>query len=109
MLTRSLTFTGDTTITLLREQWKKIVPHYRWIIHEVTFLGTPSTDLDTQVMSKGHCHYAQVGLSLIIHSSVRLTAAGVGVFIATPVDLRLSKDELHFSPLESEVRKGRGP
>ncbi|EJK60102.1 hypothetical protein THAOC_19611 [Thalassiosira oceanica] len=55
-----LFYTGDTTITLLREKWKSIVPHFRWIIHEVTFLGTPSTDLDTQVMNKGHCHYAQL-------------------------------------------------
>jgi len=55
-----LFYTGDTTITLLRERWREIVPKFKWIIHEVTFLGTPSTELDTNVMKKGHCHYAQI-------------------------------------------------
>ena len=34
-----LFYTGDTTITLLRERWRSILPKYKYIIHEVTFLG----------------------------------------------------------------------
>ena len=34
-----LFYTGDTTITLLRERWRSILPKYKFIIHEVTFLG----------------------------------------------------------------------
>ncbi|KAL7522875.1 hypothetical protein ACHAWX_007631, partial [Stephanocyclus meneghinianus] len=34
-----LFYTGDTTITLLRERWRQILPKYKYIIHEVTFLG----------------------------------------------------------------------
>ena len=34
-----LFYTGDTTITLLRERWRSILPKYKHIIHEVTFLG----------------------------------------------------------------------
>ncbi|KAK1743709.1 tRNase Z TRZ1 [Skeletonema marinoi] len=53
-------YTGDTTITLLRERWKEILPNYKYIIHEVTFLGPPSSDLDASVRAKGHTHYAQL-------------------------------------------------
>jgi len=53
-------YTGDTTISLLRERWKEILPHYKFIIHEVTFLGPPSSDLDNRVREKGHTHYAQL-------------------------------------------------
>lgn len=55
-----LFYTGDTTITLLRERWKSILPKYKYIIHEVTFLGPPSSELDSSVRSKGHTHYAQL-------------------------------------------------
>lgn len=34
-----LFYTGDTTITLLKERWKSILPKYKHVIHEVTFLG----------------------------------------------------------------------
>ena len=55
-----LFYTGDTTITLLRERWKEILPHYKYIIHEVTFLGAPSDELDNSAKEKGHTHYAQL-------------------------------------------------
>ncbi len=55
-----LFYTGDTQITLLRERWKEICPVYKYIIHEVTFLGPPSSDLDKSVQAKGHTHYAQL-------------------------------------------------
>ena len=54
-----LFYTGDTTITLLRERWRDICRVYKYIIHEVTFLGPPSSDLDNSVQKKGHTHYAQ--------------------------------------------------
>lgn len=34
-----LFYTGDTTITLLRERWRSVFPKYKYVIHEVTFLG----------------------------------------------------------------------
>jgi ribonuclease Z len=84
-----LFYTGDTTITLLRERWKSILPKYKYVIHEVTFLGEfctsslvvlsffcwfqallilsiqlklgpPSSELDSNVRNKGHTHYAQL-------------------------------------------------
>ena len=55
-----LFYTGDTTITLLRERWRDICRVYKYIIHEVTFLGPPSSDLDNSVQRKGHTHYAQL-------------------------------------------------
>mmetsp|Transcript_19833 Transcript_19833/g.42557 ORF Transcript_19833/g.42557 Transcript_19833/m.42557 type:complete len:596 (+) Transcript_19833:154-1941(+) len=55
-----LFYTGDTTITLLRERWREICRAYKYIIHEATFLGPPSSDLDSSVRAKGHTHYAQL-------------------------------------------------
>lgn len=55
-----LFYTGDTTIALLQERWREICPRYKYIIHEVTFLGEPSTNLDSSVRAKGHTHYAQL-------------------------------------------------
>lgn len=55
-----LFYTGDTKIDLLRERWKEICPRYKYIIHEVTFLGPPSSDLDSSAQAKGHTHYAQL-------------------------------------------------
>merc|ERR1712194_164294 len=55
-----LFYTGDTTIALLRERWRDICRAYRYIIHEVTFLGPPSADLDRSTRAKGHTHYAQL-------------------------------------------------
>jgi len=53
-------YTGDTQITLLRERWREICRKYKYIIHEVTFLGPPSSELDSAVAGKGHTHYAQL-------------------------------------------------
>ena len=56
-----LFYTGDTTINLLRERWREICrKKYKYIIHEVTFLGPPSSDLDSSSRAKGHTHYAQL-------------------------------------------------
>lgn len=55
-----LFYTGDTTINLLRERWKEILPKYKHMIHEVTFLGQPSSELDESSRRKGHTHYAQL-------------------------------------------------
>lgn len=53
-------YTGDTKIELLRTRYKEILPLYKYIIHEVTFLGEPSTTLDMSAEKKGHTHYAQL-------------------------------------------------
>ena len=55
-------YTGDTTIELLRTRWKDILfeSKYKYIIHEVTFLGAPSTKLDNSSKKKGHTHYSQL-------------------------------------------------
>jgi len=53
-------YTGDTQIDLLRERWREILPKYKVVIHEVTFLGQPSTELDESTKLKGHTHYAQL-------------------------------------------------
>jgi ribonuclease Z len=55
-----LFYTGDTTINLLRERWKEILPKYKHVIHEVTFLGKPSSELDESTRRKGHTHYSQL-------------------------------------------------
>jgi ribonuclease Z len=55
-----LFYTGDTTIHLLRKRWREILPKYPYIIHEVTFLGMPSSQLDATTQQKGHTHYAQL-------------------------------------------------
>jgi ribonuclease Z len=55
-----LFYTGDTTINLLKDRWEEILTKYRHIIHEVTFLGRPSSDLDATTAAKGHTHYAQL-------------------------------------------------
>eukprot|EP00532_Pseudo-nitzschia_australis_P012814 CAMPEP_0168207412 /NCGR_PEP_ID=MMETSP0140_2-20121125/1495_1 /TAXON_ID=44445 /ORGANISM="Pseudo-nitzschia australis, Strain 10249 10 AB" /LENGTH=642 /DNA_ID=CAMNT_0008133689 /DNA_START=119 /DNA_END=2047 /DNA_ORIENTATION=- len=55
-----LFYTGDTTIDLLRERYEDILPKYKHIIHEVTFLGQPSSELDESTKKKGHTHYSQL-------------------------------------------------
>ena len=55
-----LFYSGDTTIDLLKERWEEILPKYKYVIHEVTFLGKPSAELDEMVKRKGHTHYAQL-------------------------------------------------
>eukprot|EP00535_Pseudo-nitzschia_heimii_P005639 CAMPEP_0197191514 /NCGR_PEP_ID=MMETSP1423-20130617/23543_1 /TAXON_ID=476441 /ORGANISM="Pseudo-nitzschia heimii, Strain UNC1101" /LENGTH=611 /DNA_ID=CAMNT_0042644173 /DNA_START=75 /DNA_END=1911 /DNA_ORIENTATION=+ len=55
-----LFYTGDTTIDLLRDRHEEILPKYKHIIHEVTFLGQPSSKLDDSTRKKGHTHYSQL-------------------------------------------------
>ncbi|EOD13780.1 hypothetical protein EMIHUDRAFT_212273 [Emiliania huxleyi CCMP1516] len=55
-----LFYSGDTTIELLRARHADILPKYPAIIHEVTFFGKPSPELDQSVRQKGHTHYAQL-------------------------------------------------
>ena len=79
-------YTGDTTITLLRERWKEILPKYKYIIHEVTFLGPPSSDLDASVRAKGHTHYAQLHPWILAFPQT--------TFICVHWSLRYSKEEI---------------
>lgn len=81
-----LFYTGDTTITLLRERWKEILPKYKHVIHEVTFLGPPSSDLDASVRAKGHTHYAQLHPWILAFPQT--------TFICVHWSLRYSKDEI---------------
>jgi ribonuclease Z len=55
-----LFYTGDTTICLLKDRWREILPMYKHVIHEVTFLGKPSSKLDETARKRGHTHYAQL-------------------------------------------------
>lgn len=55
-----LFYTGDTTIKLLKDRWKDILQKYKHVIHEVTFLGKPSSELDESTRRKGHTHYSQL-------------------------------------------------
>lgn len=79
-------YTGDTTITLLRERWKDILAKYKFIIHEVTFLGPPSSDLDESVRAKGHTHYAQLHPWILAFPKT--------TFICVHWSLRYSKEEI---------------
>mmetsp|Transcript_27465 Transcript_27465/g.55172 ORF Transcript_27465/g.55172 Transcript_27465/m.55172 type:complete len:567 (-) Transcript_27465:2137-3837(-) len=79
-------YTGDTTITLLRERWKEILPNYKYIIHECTFLGPPSSDLDASVKAKGHTHYSQLHPWILAFPQT--------TFICVHWSLRYSKEEI---------------
>ena len=81
-----LFFSGDTTIDLLRERHQEILPKYETVIHEVTFLGEPSADLDKATRAKGHTHYAQ--LHPWIAAFPRTT------FVLVHWSLRYSKEEV---------------
>jgi ribonuclease Z len=81
-----LFYTGDTTISLLRNRWKDILPKYKYMIHEVTFLGQPSTKLDQSTLKKGHTHYAQ------LHPWI--CAFPETTFICVHWSLRYSKEEI---------------
>ena len=54
-----LFYTGDTTITLLRERWRSILPKYKFIIHEVTFLG------EMTVLSINSIAYSQASVCCV--------------------------------------------
>ena len=79
-------YTGDTTITLLRERWEEILPKYKYIIHEVTFLGQPSSNLDESVRAKGHTHYAQLHPWILAFPQT--------TFICVHWSLRYSKEDI---------------
>lgn len=79
-------FGGDTTIELLRGRHREILPKYKHIIHECTFLGLPSDELDTDTRLKGHTHYAQ------LHPFI--CAFPETTFICVHWSLRYSKDDI---------------
>lgn len=84
-------YTGDTTIRLLRERYEEILGptskyNYKYMIHEVTFLGMPSRELDESTERKGHTHYAQ------LHPWV--CAFPETTFICVHWSLRYSKEDI---------------
>ena len=81
-----LFYTGDTTIQLLRERWKEILPKYKNVIHEVTFLGRTSSELDDSSRRRGHTHYAQ------LHPWI--CAFPETTFICVHWSLRYSKEDI---------------
>jgi ribonuclease Z len=81
-----LFYTGDTTIDLLRNRWEEILPKYRHIIHEVTFLGQPSSDLDDSTKRKGHTHYSLLHPWILAFPQV--------TFICVHWSLRYSREDV---------------
>ena len=81
-----LFYTGDTTIDLLRNRWEEILPKYRHIIHEVTFLGQPSSDLDDATKRKGHTHYSLLHPWILAFPQV--------TFICVHWSLRYSREDV---------------
>ena len=53
---------GCPCIDLRRGRHAEILPKYKCVIHECTFLGPPTDALDASSRRKGHTHYAQVVL-----------------------------------------------
>ena len=62
------------------------MPKYETVIHEVTFLGEPSEDLDKATRAKGHTHYAQLHpwIAAFPHTT----------FVLVHWSLRYSKEEV---------------
>jgi len=81
-----LFYTGDTTIDLLRSRHAEILPKYKYMIHEVTFFGPPSDQLDESSRRKGHTHYAQ------LHPFI--CAFPETTFICVHWSLRYSKEDI---------------
>jgi len=81
-----LFFSGDTTIELLRGRHTEILPKYRFVIHEVTFLGKPTDALDASTRQKGHTHYAQLHPFIAAFPQV--------TFICVHWSLRYSKEDI---------------
>ncbi|KAL3795539.1 hypothetical protein HJC23_009252 [Cyclotella cryptica] len=70
-----LFYTGDTTISLLRERWRGILPKYKYIIHEVTFLGPPSSELDdSPPLGDASAESARVTLPSMVHEDAEVQA-----------------------------------
>jgi len=81
-----LFFSGDTTIELLRGRHQEILPKYRFVIHECTFLGKPTDALDVSTRRKGHTHYAQLHPFIAAFPEV--------TFICVHWSLRYSKEDI---------------
>ena len=81
-----LFYTGDTTIDLLRTRWEEILPKYRHIIHEVTFLGQPSSEMDDSSKRKGHTHYSLLHPWILAFPQV--------TFICVHWSLRYSREDV---------------
>ena len=81
-----LFYTGDTTIDLLRTRWEEILPKYRHVIHEVTFLGQPSSEMDSSSKQKGHTHYSLLHPWILAFPQV--------TFICVHWSLRYSREDV---------------
>ena len=81
-----LFYSGDTTIALLRDRHAEILPKYAVVIHECTFLGEGSDELDEATSRKGHTHYAQLHPFICAHPTT--------TFILVHWSLRYSKEDL---------------
>ena len=81
-----LFFSGDTTIDLLRGRHREILPKYKCVIHECTFLGEPTDALDASARRKGHTHYAQLHPFVAAFPQV--------TFVIVHWSLRYSKEQI---------------
>jgi len=81
-----LFFSGDTTIDLLRGRHAEILPKYKCVIHECTFLGPPTDALDASSRRKGHTHYAQLHPFIAAFPQV--------TFVCVHWSLRYSNEEI---------------
>lgn len=82
---RTLFYSGDATIELLEKRASEIL-QYRHVIHECTFLGPPSAELDAYAVVRGHTHYAQLHkficsapdtIFVLVHWSIRYSREDV--------------------------------
>ena len=85
---RTLFYSGDATIELLQARTPDIL-QYRYVIHECTFLGPPSAELDEYARTRGHTHYAQLHkficsapdtIFVLVHWSIRYSREDVTNF-----------------------------
>lgn len=82
---RTLFYSGDTTIGLLEANASEIL-QYRYVIHECTFLGQPSSELDEYARVRGHTHYAQ------LHRFI--CAAPETIFVLVHWSIRYSREDV---------------
>ena len=83
---RTLFYSGDTTIELLEKRAPEIL-EYRYVIHECTFLGPPSAELDEYAGARGHTHYAQ------LHKFI--CSAPDTIFVLVHWSIRYSREDVH--------------
>lgn len=85
---RLLFYSGDTSIGLLQTNSEQILK-YKYIIHECTFCGPPSPELDQQAEERGHTHYAALhkficaapdSIFILVHWSLRYSRKDVEAF-----------------------------